>query len=178
MTLILFGFPCCGKTSVGANAANRLCCPFIDTDQEVEKVFHIDNGHFLNCRSITQTYGLPYFRALEEEVIAHLSSSPPSIIALGGGAIFSEANHRHLAQIGRLIYLNAPFTALAERNLFRMPRPTYLDPNDPHGSLQKLYESREKHYKRLAQITVDTTDLNVSAVADEIIKLAGVQHGQ
>lgn len=160
--LILFGFPCCGKTSAGEQTARQLRCPFIDTDRVMERAFG------KNCHEIARLFGLPFFRAEEEKIVATLKSSPPSIIALGGGAILVEKNHAHLKKIGRLVYLSAPFPVLAQRNLARTPVPTYIDPNDPYGSLLKLYESREKRYQELANEVLDTTDLSIEEIANRL----------
>ncbi len=39
MNLILYGFPCCGKSNSGVIAARRLERTFIDTDQIIEALF-------------------------------------------------------------------------------------------------------------------------------------------
>lgn len=160
--LILFGFPCCGKSSAGEKAAALLQCPFIDTDRELEKKWS------KNCHDIVREYGLPFFRNEEKMIIDSLMPQSPSIIALGGGAILSETNYNRLKQLGHLIYLFAPFTAVAERNLARKPFPTYVDPNDPYGSLSRLFESREKRYRELADRIMDTTDLTIDEIARQI----------
>ncbi len=178
MTLILLGFPCSGKTSVGKCVAERLGLPFIDTDREVEKTFFQESGEPLSCYAITEKHGLTYFRDQEKKSILQLTASPASIIALGGGTVLREANADHLRKIGHIVYLQAPFEELVRRNLLRMPLPTYLDAADPYGSCQKLYGVRIPYYEKYAHTTIDTTGLSVEQVAGAIIQLAEVLDGK
>jgi len=166
--LILIGFPGSGKTTVGKAASQLLSRPFIDTDRKIEFAFHKETGLLLDCHSIVRTYGTPFFRSLEKETIAALTKAPAAVIALGGGAV--EVS---LKTMGRLIYLAAPFSVLAERNLVRLPLPTYVDPDDPMGSLKKLYDTRINLYEQLAHATIDTTNLSIPEIVEKVCK-----HGQ
>lgn len=156
--LVLLGFPCCGKTTAGEKTAKLLKIPFIDTDWEIEKALG------MNRYDVVRAHGLVYFRENEEKIICSLDPKR-AVISLGGGAVLSEKNCRHLKQIGRIVYLYAPFEAVVTRNLERTPMPTYIDPNDPHGSLLKLYETREIKYREAAEITLDTTGLSIDDIA-------------
>ena len=164
--IILFGFPCCGKTSVGKRVSELLQCPFIDTDQEIEKIWN------QKCHALARERGLAFFREEEEKMVSSLQPIQPSVISLGGGAILNAKNYDYLKNLGRLIYLYAPFPVLAERNLARNPLPTYIDSGDPYGSLQRLYESREPLYRQKAQSLIETTDLTIEDIARNVL------HGQ
>lgn len=163
--LVVLGFPGCGKTTVGKKAAAALNIPFFDTDDEIEKALN------MNRYDVVRSFGLPYFREQEEKIICLLHPQK-AVISLGGGSLHSEKNRRHLKQIGLLIYLYAPFEILLQRNLERMPVPTYIDPQDPHGSLLKLYETRTAIFREISEITIDTSALSIEQIVERIV------HGQ
>lgn len=180
-SLLLLGFPCSGKTSVGERAAHLLQYPFIDTDREIEKKFYQETGQFLDCHSLVKSYGRVFFQELETRVVATLSSCRRSLIALGGSTILTKANQHHLASMGHLIYLKASVATLIERNLKRVPCPSYADPQDPRGSLKMLYLDRETHYEQIAQTTIDTQGMSITEIADEVVKISmaiEVLHGK
>lgn len=160
--LVLLGFPCCGKTTAGGKTADLLKIPFIDTDCEIEKALG------MNRYDVVRAHGLVYFREAEEKIICSLSPKK-AVVSLGGGAVLSAKNCHHLKQIGLLIYLYAPFETVVKRNLERKPMPTYIDPDDPHGSLLKLYETREIKYREAAEIILDTTGLSIDEIVQELI---------
>src|SRR5579883_2701121 len=87
VVIILFGFPCCGKTSVGKRVSELLQCPFIDTDQEIEKIWN------QKCHALARERGLAFFREEEEKMVSSLQPIQPSVISLGGGAILNAKNY-------------------------------------------------------------------------------------
>lgn len=176
-SIILFGFPCAGKTTVGTRAARLLGWPFIDTDQEIEKAFQEEAEQYLSCREITQFYGMKFFLELEEKVLASLPIFTSTLISVGGAAVLREQNRTCLARYGQLVYLKTPLEDLIERNLRRVPLPTYLCPRDPRGSLEKIFAERLPLYQAAGDVVLDTGTLSIAAIADEIVKL-GIKNGQ
>ncbi|HET9507117.1 MAG TPA: shikimate kinase, partial [Gaiellaceae bacterium] len=82
--LALVGFMGAGKSTVGADVAERLGRPFVDLDAEIER---------RSGRSVQEHFagGEAAFRAVEEAVAADvLGGSEPAVVALGGGAVLSE----------------------------------------------------------------------------------------
>jgi shikimate kinase / 3-dehydroquinate synthase len=86
--LALIGFMGAGKSTLGSQLARLTARPFVDTDEEIEKRFGPIGELFER--------GEPEFRRIEEQVVAEALAGPPSVIALGGGAILSEATKRRL----------------------------------------------------------------------------------
>ena len=83
--VILAGFMGTGKSTVGRLLADRMGCPFIDCDEEIEAVAKKPiSGIFAES-------GEDAFRALESRVLSTLlRRDETSIIALGGGALTSR----------------------------------------------------------------------------------------
>ena len=82
--IALVGFMGAGKSTLGRQVAERLGRTFVDVDAEVEGV---------TGRSITQLFeeGEAFFRTKEAKVtVERLQTSPPAVLALGGGALGSS----------------------------------------------------------------------------------------
>jgi shikimate kinase/3-dehydroquinate synthase len=86
--LALIGFMGAGKTTIGRQVAERIRRPFIDTDEEIEQLHGPIPELFER--------GEPEFRRLEEQVVAEALAGPRAVIALGGGAVLSEATRERL----------------------------------------------------------------------------------
>ena len=82
--LALIGFMGAGKSTLGRELARLTHRPFVDTDEEIEKRFGPIGELFER--------GEPEFRRIEEQVVAEALAGPTSVIALGGGAVLSEAD--------------------------------------------------------------------------------------
>ncbi|MFH0787098.1 MAG: shikimate kinase, partial [Pseudomonadota bacterium] len=84
--IILTGYRCSGKTSVGRKLAEKVKRPFYDTD-----VLIIDRiGRTI--REWVEEKGWESFRQVEKAVIRGISSWEPGVIALGGGALMDPEN--------------------------------------------------------------------------------------
>ena len=86
--LALIGFMGAGKTTIGRELARLTQRPFVDTDEEIAKRFGPIPELFER--------GEPEFRQIEEQVVAEALAGPTAVIALGGGAVLSEATRRRL----------------------------------------------------------------------------------
>ena len=86
VNLALIGFMGTGKTSVGRLIAEQLNFDFIDTDE----IILASTG-----RSIADIFakdGEPAFRALEQKVVAELTTRAKTVISTGGGLPADPAN--------------------------------------------------------------------------------------
>lgn len=135
---ILIGMPGCGKSTVGQALAQRLDRPFVDCDQELERILEMPVGEYITH------YGEEAFRAQETALLTQLGKASGLVIATGGGCVTRPENYPHLHQNGAIIFL--------ERELSKLPkkgRPLSL-----RGSLQDMYTIRLPMYRRFADITV------------------------
>jgi shikimate kinase/3-dehydroquinate synthase len=87
--LALIGFMGAGKSTLGRELARLTHRPFVDTDEEIEKRFGPIGELFER--------GEPEFRRIEEQIVAEALAGPTAVIALGGGAVLSEATRALLA---------------------------------------------------------------------------------
>ena len=81
--IALVGFMGAGKSTLGRQVAERLGRAFVDADAELEN---------MTGRSISQLFdeGEAFFRTQEAKVtVERLHTSPPAVLALGGGALGS-----------------------------------------------------------------------------------------
>ena len=136
--LALIGFMGAGKTTAGQEVAERTGRPFVDTDQEIER----------RHGPIPELFerGEAEFRHLEEQVVAEALAGPDAVIALGCGAILSEATRERLRAQAFTVWLDVDVDAAWERvrgsdrplaqreedfrRLFETRRPLYVDVMD------------------------------------------------
>jgi shikimate kinase len=145
MNIILFGFKGSGKTYLGKRCSAALGCPFIDTDELIEKMY----ASRISLREIYKIEGEANFRMLERAAILSLPSKPPSIIATGGGAVLNPENVQDLQKIGKLVYLKASFDTIKKR---LTTTPAFVD---KANSLEAIYRKRLPIYESIPAIALD-----------------------
>src|SRR4030081_3858865 len=94
--LILVGFSCSGKTTLGRNVARRLHLTFVDTDRFIEEM----TGR--RIPDIFREDGEPAFRQYEREAIARITQRCNQVVSTGGGA-FVDPENRDLLRTGNLV---------------------------------------------------------------------------
>ena len=159
LNTVFIGMPSSGKTTVGALTADKFGTEFYDTDRIIENRLNTD------ITNIFSTYGEPFFRKNESEVINELSLKNNCVISTGGGAVLDENNIYELKKNGRIFFLDRPLKDLSAS----LSRPLMQSADD----IQKLYTQRIELYKKYADVTIDASGdifdvLNsVSEAADE-----------
>jgi len=168
MNVVLIGYRCAGKTSVGREISKRLGIPFLDTDQLVEQRCG------KSVREIVSEGGWGWFRRMEKEVIKGLVSRDGTVISVGGGAVEEQENRDMIRRLGVVIWLSVHASAVLQRmkedQITFRNRPPLSDRGTEEEIMEKLRE-RIPLYRGLAQLTVDTTAKGIQAVAGEICRL-------
>jgi len=167
--LIITGFSGTGKSLVAKEVARGLNWDFLDTDDEIVK--QTDKP----IAEIFRQDGEAKFRELERETIRKACQQRQTVIAIGGGAIVDPQNYELLAKAGLIVCLEAKPKTIYER-LFREAayspetevRPLLANDN-PLERIRQLKASRQSYYANV-DWTVHTDNLNISQVAEEVIR--------
>jgi shikimate kinase len=165
--IVLTGFMGSGKTTAGTLLAERLGWSFLDLDREIEA------RHNRTVPQIFSESGEAHFRHLESAALASLLGQRHLVLALGGGAPEELGNRLLLEQTPHtaVVYLSATFDTLVARCTAQAADPTATArPNLADLTLaEHRFHLRRPHYERIAAHTIDTTELTLDQIIDQII---------
>jgi shikimate kinase len=168
MNIVLIGYRCTGKTSVGRRLSERLKIPFYDTDELITQRTGKTIGE------IVEEGGWEFFREKEKAVIRGLSLSVDTLIAVGGGAVMQAENRKALKRNGLFLWLTADVPTIIQRMKndgkdggVRPPLVGDCAERETSGIL----EQRIPIYRRLADFTIDTCERDIDTVATEFCHL-------
>jgi shikimate kinase / 3-dehydroquinate synthase len=150
--LALIGFMGAGKSTIGREVARHTARPFVDTDEEVERLHGPIPDLFER--------GEPEFRRIEEQVVAEALAGPPAVIALGGGAVLSETTRERLRAHVFSIFIDVDVETAWQR---------VRDSNRPlarrEEDFRALFEAREPLYHEVLDAPAgDVADVLLSAL--------------
>ncbi len=160
-SLVLVGLMGCGKSSIGKRLSTRLGLPFIDADEEIERVAQ------KSISEIFADHGEAFFRDREAKVIARLLASGPQVLATGGGAFITPETRDKIREAGVSIWLRADLPVLMRRVGKRDTRPL-LKNGDPEQVMKDLMASRYPIYAE-ADLTVESRDVPHDSIVSEIV---------
>jgi shikimate kinase len=160
--IVLIGFMGVGKGTIARVFTKRYGVYNIDTDDLIESKENKE------VKQIFAKKGEKYFRALEQETADWIAQSVTGTLISCGGGFYQVDN---LNKLGTVVLLDASFKwihdrlrnaknseeKLAKRPLFSAPKPA-----------KKLYKSRAKSYKRVADIVVNVEGKSHNEICDEI----------
>ena len=166
MNIVLVGYRCSGKTTVGKILAQDLGMDFIDTDQVIEKKTGLSISNYVSQN------GWESFRRMEKKIIKKLALKDNLIIATGGGVVIDRDNVKNLKQKGCLVWLKADASVITERmrkeEKSGKSRPALSGANPLH-EIEKVLVERTKFYERASDNIVDTNSLVPEEVAAAIL---------
>lgn len=160
-SIVMVGLMGCGKSAIGKRLAAKLALPFVDADEEIERVAG------MTITDIFAKYGEPHFRDRETKVIGRLLAQGPHVLATGGGAFMSAETRAAVKERGLSIWLKAELPVLMRRVGKRNTRPL-LRTDDPEAVMRRLMSERYPVYSQ-ADITVESRDVSHDVIVDEII---------
>ncbi len=167
MNIVLVGYRCCGKTSVGRILAKKLGRFFMDTDEMIEE----QTGKRIDA--IIQGRGWPHFRKMERAMIRELTRRDNLVIATGGGVVMDEKNVNDLKGNGWLVWLQGRAEVLRGRMSLEQrrgnTRPSLTGP-PPEEEIEEVLKERMPFYQKAADLMVDTSVLSPGEVAECITK--------
>jgi shikimate kinase len=160
-SLVLVGLMGCGKSSIGKRLAVRLGLPFIDADEEIERVAQ------KSISEIFADHGEAFFRDREAKVIARLLGNGPQVLATGGGAFITPETRARIREAGISIWLRAELPVLMRRVGKRDCRPL-LKSGDPEQVMRSLMQARYPIYAE-ADLTVESREIPHESIVGEIV---------
>ena len=166
MNIILIGYRCSGKTSVGKRLAQKTDRLFADTDDRlVEK-----DGRPVS--DIVAADGWEGFRRLEREVIRDVCAKGNTVIATGGGAVLDPANVIAMQKSGRVVWLKASPQTIKQRmandrNTGDL-RPS-LTSKGLYDEIVEVLAERMPLYEQAMDVSVDTENKTIDEIVVEII---------
>lgn len=160
--LVFVGLMGAGKSAIGRMTATQLGLPFIDTDNEIERVSR------MTISELFAAYGEEEFRALETRVIKRLLRTGPRVISTGGGAFINEKTRKQIERGGVSLWLKADLDVLWERVNKRDHRPL-LKTENPKQTLENLMNQRYPIYA-LADMTIKSRDERKETIVREVLE--------
>ena len=159
--IVLIGMPGVGKSTIGVVLAKQLGYDFVDTDLVIQHKY----GRTL--QELIMKRGDEGFIKLENHELAALQCEH-TVIATGGSAVYGKDAMEHLAQIGTIVYLDAPEQELEDR----------LGDLDARGvvrngkeTVREIFEERLYLYMHYAQITTQLTGKTLRTAVDDTVRL-------
>jgi shikimate kinase len=158
-----------GKSAVARILARKLRRRFVDLDKVIEK------AEGMKVRDIFEHKGEAYFRQREKEALAQVLERNGQIIATGGGVVLDQENVKLLRGKTLLICLAASTDVLLKRAGHGAKRPL-LKGSNRKQRIDQILKERAHHYAQ-AHACVETSDLTVDEVAEQIIRLLKTEKG-
>ena len=167
MNIVLVGYRCSGKTTVGKILASELRRDFLDTDVMIEQKAGC------SIETIASRDGWDHFRSLEKERIEEASERDNLVIATGGGVVMDGDNVKNLKRNGLVVWLKGDAEVIKER-MGKDQKSGKLRPSltgaDPLEEIKGLLRIRNPLYQQAGNIMVDTAPLSIREVVDHIMK--------
>lgn len=164
--IILVGFMGCGKSTIARQLGKLLGYTVIDVDAEIEAKAGMP------IPAIFEARGEEFFRLLEAAVLQEIGARPGRfIIATGGGVIGRKRNRSLVKQLGYVVWLQVSRETILERTRRSRDRPL-LQTDDPAEKIDTLLREREPLYREVADLELDTSELDAEEIACGILESA------
>ena len=163
MNIVLIGYRGTGKSSVGKVLAARLGRALVSTDEEIVR------RAGKSIPDIVAKHGWEHFRDLESEVCRDLAGADQLIIDTGGGAILRPQNVEVFKQNGRLFWLTASVTTIADRIGGDTQRPSLTQTKSFVEEIEEVLRDRTPKYQAAADHLLDTENRSIESLVESII---------
>lgn len=168
MNITLIGMAGAGKSTIGRALAKRLNYTFIDIDGLI-----IERTG-MPLQALIDRQGDSALLQLEEEAILGLGQVDNCIISPGGSVVYSKEAMKHLKEISKIVFLDAPFRSIVKR-IPNARKRGIIGLKD--RSLKELFEERLTLYNKYADLSIKIREgENVQRLVERIIKLSFETH--
>ncbi len=161
--IALIGFMGTGKTAVGKLLAEKLDKDFIELDALIEEKAE------KTIPEIFEQDGEIAFREREIEATREVAEKENAVIACGGGIVLNQINVDRLKKQSVIVYLTASPEVILKRTSSDKDERPLLVAEDKAAKVDALLKLRKPFYERAADITVDTSELEVTGVVEQIL---------
>ena len=159
----LVGLRGAGKTSVGRLLARALEAPFVELDEEVERLAGLGLGEIFDL------HGAAGFHRFEAEALERvLASAERIVIATGGSIVSAPRTYERLLATCRCVWLSAAPEQHFQRVLDQGDRRPMQDRPGAMQELQALLEERGPAYAR-CELSVPTDEREAAEVAALVV---------
>ena len=148
-SIILLGYMCAGKTTVGRAVAKKLGCTFYDLDWYIEERFHT------KVARIFAEEGEARFRDLERRMLHEAAEFENVVLACGGGTPCFFDNMDYMNAQGETIYLKADPEVLYKHLLMGKTERPLLKNKTPEqliAFIKEQLEKREPFYSKAKHV--------------------------
>ena len=166
--IALTGFMGSGKSAVSKTLGKLTGYHVVDVDSEVQK----QAGKTI--QEIFDSEGEQAFRDMEMRAVARIAEGASQIISTGGGVVLKRENMDVLRTGGVIVNLKVSAETVHERTRHCSHRPL-LQVENPLERIRQMMAEREEFYRN-ADIVIDTDDMSVMQVAEEILESVGWNH--
>ena len=167
MNLYLIGYRCTGKSSVGRILAETLGWVFVDMDSELVA----EAG--MPIEDIVARRGWKYFREREALLLERLSQTAKQVVSTGGGVVTMPENIVTMHSSGKVIWLHASPSTIAERmkgDIDSARQRPPLHGNDSVAEIEEVFAERLPLYDEAMHLQVETDRLSPREVAEHILR--------
>ncbi|MGD2126924.1 MAG: shikimate kinase [Desulfobacteraceae bacterium] len=167
MNVVLIGFRCSGKTSVGKLLARNLTRKFVDLDEAVIELAGC------SIEEIVLSRGWEHFRDLERKAVEKFTTQDNLVIAGGGGVVNDRGNVDNLRRNGWVVWLHVNAQVVRDRMANEQRagkvRPS-LTGKDPLREVTDLLNLRIPLYESAHDMRLNTNELSIQQAADLIMR--------
>ena len=149
--VVLIGMPGCGKSTTGVVLAKALGFDFVDSDLVIQKKY----GKKLE--EIIDKVGPDEFNRIEEQVNAELEIDR-TILATGGSVVYGPKAMENFHKQGIIVYIKLSYEEIEKRLGSLKERGVSIKDGQ---TLRDLYDERIPLYEKYADITADTSNMDV-----------------
>lgn len=164
--IALTGLRGAGKSALGSLLAQRLQCPFIELDRQIER----DTG--LTLSIIFDLYGQAGYRRMERIALDRiLERHRRFVLATGGGIVSDPGNYNRLLSTCFTIWLRAKPEDHMTRVLKQGDRRPIAQSRQAMRDLRRILYSREALYRQ-ADAVLDTSGQSIKNSVYTLVRLA------
>ena len=150
-----------GKTAVSKVLSAIKGMTYVDVDEEIVK------SEGMSIPNIFETKSEAYFREAETKQLAKIAENRGQIVACGGGVILKDENIDIMKKHGIVVRLDAPAEEIYERIGEDNNRPLAKDKGIE--GIRAMLRERKAQYEKAADITIDTTGMQIQDICSAIL---------